>query len=165
VDTEGASKLMVASALLGDIIGTIEMSARMDESFDNLFGQTPYECPDPPAAELNMSMFGMHLARLLRLVDDIRRMAEVYVYVISWRNPFITIGSLGLYAYACMKFDAEYLGNIPVAFLLVWMLHLALARWRGRLRTRLLDKEEEQLNKVRFRFKRLRETQQLSLKH
>jgi hypothetical protein len=123
----------------------------MNESIVNLFGQTPYECPAPPAAELNLAMFGIHLARLLSFIDDIRRMVDFYLYVVSWRNPFVTVGALVLYVYACMKFDAEYLGNLPFAFLLVWMLHRAVARWRGRPRTRLLDKEEEQLNKVRFR--------------
>lgn len=128
----------------------------MEERFDNLFGPAPYECPAPPAAELNMAMFGMHLARLLGLIDDARRIFQVYLYVVSWRNPFITGGSLVLYVYSCIKFDAEYLGNLPIACILVWMLQLAFARWRGRLRKRLLDKEEEQLNKVRYRLIRAR---------
>lgn len=122
----------------------------MDEDFSSLYGQSPYECPPLPPGELNMTMFGVHLTRLISLIEDIRGLFELYMFIVSWRNPFVTFASLILFVYSSCRFDSEYIGSIPLSLLMLWMLYLAVARWRGRLRRRLLGKEDEEHLKVSF---------------
>jgi hypothetical protein len=136
-------------ARIGNIVGSIELLARMEEDVASLFGQSPYDCPPRPPDELNMAMFGVHLTRLYSLIEDIRKAFQLYGYVVSWKNPFITGISLVLFVYFCFRFNPEYIGCVPLFFLILWMLFLAIARWRGRLKKRLLDKEVEAYRKVK----------------
>jgi hypothetical protein len=121
----------------------------MSEDFASLFGQRPYECPPTPPVDLNMTVFGVHVTRLFTLIEDIRGLFEFYGYVVSWKNPFVTLASLFAFVYSYCHFDAEYIGSIPVTFLLFWMMYQSVSRWRGSLRERLLNKEDQVHRKVR----------------
>jgi hypothetical protein len=134
----------------GDVVGTLELKARMDEDFRSLFGSRPYACPSPPPVDLNMMLFGVHMTRVFSLIEDIRGVFEFYGYLVSWRHPVVTLASLAFFAYSTYHFDAEYIGSFPFACLALGMLYLAIARWRGRLRKRLLDKEDEVHRKVSY---------------
>jgi hypothetical protein len=146
---EAALLPSLSLAIEGDIVGTLELNARVSEDFASLFGQRPYECPPAPPVDLNMTVFGVHLTRLFTLFDDIRGLLEFYGYVVSWKNPVVTFASLVVFVYSSYHFDAEYVGSIPAALLLFWMMYQAVSRWRGGLRKRLLNREEQMHRKVR----------------
>lgn len=93
-------------------------------------------------------MFGAHLARLNGLFEDIRGMFETYSYIVSWKNPVVTLASMISFVHVCWHFDLEYVGCVPIFVLLVWMTYLATLRWRGGLKRRLIDKEIREHRKV-----------------
>jgi hypothetical protein len=132
-------------------VGSIELRALMEEDVSSLFGRNPYECPPRPPDELNMALFGVHLARLFSIIEDIRNGFELYIDVVSWKNPLITLASLVLFVATCLRADLEYIGSFPLFFLIVWMLYLAFSRSRGGLKKRLLSKEVEAYTKVNLR--------------
>lgn len=129
-------------------MGSVELVAAMEEDFSCLYGRSPYECPPRPPDPLNMAMFQVHLSRLSGLGSDIRSVIAAYSYVVSWQNPAITFLSLVLFVRFCFRFDPAYVGSLPFYFLLLWMLYLAFARSKGRIKEKLLRKELDAYRKV-----------------
>jgi len=113
-----------------------------------LFGRNPYKCPARPADDLNMAMFQLHLARISYLIEDIRKGINAYQYTVSWKNPALTSLSLVVFLTFCRRFDPAYFGNVPVFFLIVYMLYRALIRSRGTPKARFIQREVDSLGKA-----------------
>jgi hypothetical protein len=147
------SHIVVAAA--GDIVGCLEVFVGLEEDIDSLYGKIPIECPPPPPDELNMNMFQLHLARIFSLIDDFNKAVESYLYVVSWDNPTLTSLSLMLFIFFCFRFDPAYFGSVPVFFLIVFMVYLAIVRTQGHPKSRFIRKEidaERKVSAVRFLF-------------
>jgi hypothetical protein len=140
------SHIIVAAA--GDIVGCLEVLAGLEEDIDSLYGKTPNECPPPPPDELNMNMFQLHLARIFSLIDDFNKAVETYLYVVSWENTTLTSLSLLLFTFFCFRFDPAYFGSVPVFFLIIVMVYLAILRTQGYPKSRFIGKEIEAERKV-----------------
>jgi len=133
----------------GDIVGSIELMAVMEEDLTWLYGESPYACPDRPADEFNLAMFQVHLARMFTIFQDIKNAFAWYHWVVSWQNPIVTGFSLFLFVHFCISFDPAYFASYPLFVVILRMVQLAIKRRRGRLKNRLLQKEVEEYRKVR----------------
>jgi len=123
----------------------------MEENRAWLYGPSPYECPERPSDDLNMALFQVHLARIFDLIGDVRSALEWYLWVVGWKNPFVTLLSLVLFVNFCLSFDPAFFASYPVFAIIVRMGFLAFGRLRGRLKKRLISKEVDEYRKVRFR--------------
>lgn len=139
---------MLIRSFSGDIVGTIELKACMEEDAAWLYGPSPYECPERPPDELNMALFQVHLARIFNVIEDIRNALEWYQWLVSWKNPIVTLLSLLVFVRFCLQFDPAYFACYPFLILIVRMLTLAFGRYRGKLKNRLLRKEVDEYRKV-----------------
>lgn len=140
------SHIVIAAA--GDIVGCLEVLAGLEEDIDSLYGKTPNECPPSPPDELNMNMFQLHLARIFSLIDDFNKVVGTYLYVVSWENSTLTSLSLLLFVFFCFRFDPAYFGSVPVFFLIVFMVYLAIVRTRGHPKSRFIRREIDAERKV-----------------
>lgn len=137
------------SYFAGDIIGCIEVLIGLEEDRDRLFGENPYVCPPRPGDELNMAMFQVHMSRVTSLIDDLKSGLELYQYVISWKNPVLTIVSLYFFIRLVVVFDPAYIGSFPVFLVILFMIYLATVRSFGILKQKYIRKEIETSRKVR----------------
>lgn len=134
--------------LTGEIVGTVELRAGVEEDYSSLFGESPYDCPSRPPDELNMAIFQLHLARLLVIVESAKEMLDLYMYLISWKNPLVTLLSLIVFIRCTITLRPEHLTSFPVLLMIVRMVYLAFARSRGRLKNKWLRREVEKYRKV-----------------
>ena len=70
---------------------------------------------------------------------------ENYKYVVSWKDPLVTGSSLLVFILMCIRFDAEYIGSLPVLFLLCIMLYMAGKRSFGNIRAKFIQREIENI--------------------
>ena len=104
-------------------MGSIELLAGIEESFDYLYGKVPYRCPERPYdSEFDISMFQVHLARISALVDDLKKSFKLYQYAVSWKNPVLTGLLMIIFILLCFQYDPIYIGNIPVFFVMLFLL-------------------------------------------
>ena len=125
----------------GEITGWLDIDLCLTENTEQLYSSRPIECPARPADALNVEMFQVHIARIGRLLEDIKKAVEAFSYVISWKNPALTSLSLILFIVLCLRFNAEYVLSLPVFFLLVYMSFLATVRKGGGLKDRFVERE------------------------
>ena len=121
----------------------------MKEEINWIYGPMPYGCPERPPHELNMALFQVHLARIFNLIQDFRDAFEWYMWVVSWKNPIVTLFSLLVFVRFCLQFNPVYFASYPISFIIVWMSYRAFQRSRGWLKKRLLKKEVDEYRKVR----------------
>lgn len=155
----------------GEISGVLELSVCLEESLDQLFGLQPTECPLRPPDELHMQLFQLHLSRIGAIIEDIKKAADGYNYLVSWTNPSLTSLSMVIFVYVCVSFNAEYVArymrgscrdndiaaftylvtffSLPCFFLVVYLLYLAWIRNQGNLKNRFLRKEQDAYREVR----------------
>jgi hypothetical protein len=133
---------------IGDIIGCVELFACLEENFEGLFGQKPYDCPPRPGEDLNMAVFQLHLQRLSNILEDIKQIVETYQFVVSWKNPVVTGISLFIFLRLCVWFDPAYTGSVPVFLLVMLMIYLASQRAYGTMKTKYIQKEIEKNRKA-----------------
>ena len=125
----------------GAITGWVDVDLCLTEATDQLYSSRPLECPPRPPDGLNVELFQAHIARIGAIIGDIKKAAETFSYVISWKNPALTSLSLMVFVGLCLKFNAEYIASLPVFFLVVYMTLLATSRKAGRLKERFIDRE------------------------
>jgi hypothetical protein len=132
----------------GDISGWIEVLVGLEEDVGRLYGREhPFECPPRPPADLNMINFQNHIARIGALLADAKTGLDKYNYMVSWKNPSLTILSLIIFVIFCLRFNAEYSGSLPFFFLILCMLHFAWNRGQGGIKNRFIRKEIEACRK------------------
>lgn len=95
---------------VGEISGWIEVDICLTERTDLFYGSHPLQCPARPPADLNVDMFQVHIARLGMLVDDVKSGVASLSYVMSWKNPALTLLSVIIFVILCLRFNAEYVG-------------------------------------------------------
>ena len=127
----------------GAISGWITVDMSIDEDIDALFGPSPLNCTARPPNNLDMELLQNHIRRITVIVEDIKSVIRLYLYVVSWKNPALTILSLVVFLRFCFKVDTEYIGSLPILILILMMLYLAAARKAGRLKDRFIQKEFE----------------------
>lgn len=132
----------------GSISGWIAFDVSIDEDCEGLYGQTPLKCPARPTNKLDLDILQNHVNRVIAIVEDIKKVFGVLSHVLSWKNPHLTGASLVGFVRLCYKFDAEYIGSLPVIFLLFVMLYLAVSRKAGRLKHRFIQREMESRAKI-----------------
>lgn len=127
----------------GAISGWIMVEMSIDEDLDTLFGQSPTKCPPRPPHKLDMELLHNHINRITMIVKDVKSAINLYLYVVSWKNPPLTGLSLVVFLRVCCKFDTEYIASLPILMLILMMLYLAAARKAGRLKERFIRREME----------------------
>jgi hypothetical protein len=142
------SALVSSKPSQGDIVAFAEILIGLEEDFESLYGSNPYECPSAPV-ELGMNMFQVHLRRLMALIDDARAALATYLYLVSWKNPLLTVLSFVLFVFACTNFDPCYFGSLPTFFVVVLMICLGIRRFFGVGKDRFFRKETDALKKVK----------------
>ena len=99
----------------GAITGWVDVDLCFTEAKDLLYSSRPLECPPRPPDGLNVELFQAHIARIGAIIGDIKKAAETFSYVISWKNPALTSLSLMAFVGLCLKFNAEYIASPPVS--------------------------------------------------
>ena len=132
----------------GDIVGYADILVGIEEDFNHLYGQSPYQCPPRPPDELDMNLFQVHLARLSDVIDDAKAVISTYMYAISWRNPLVTAVSFVVFLQCCSRFDPVYFGSLPAFLALVLMIYLALQRFFKRKKDHFTKKETARRRKA-----------------
>eukprot|EP00978_Attheya_sp_CCMP212_P020618 scaffold59206_cov53-Attheya_sp.AAC.1 len=127
----------------GEISGWIELETCLVEDPDLVFSPTPRLCPPRPPDDFNVDLIQLHVSRIGAIVEDFKLGLDEYLYMISWKNPFLTGLSLFLFLRCCLRMDAEYFGSIPIFALLVYMVRLAYIRKRGRFKERFTRKAKD----------------------
>ena len=110
-----------------------------------LYGNEPFECPPRPLPDLNMMNFQVHISRVKALIDDLKYGWGRYQYMISWKNPALTFTLLVVFVAFCVLFNAEYIGSIPILFLLILSVRFSSSQ---RQKARFVRREIEKRRKV-----------------
>jgi len=126
----------------GEIIGWVEVDLCLEEDTNALYGQKPLVCPASPPHEFNVDMFQIHIARIAAIIEDIKKAGESYMYIISWKEPALTSLSMIIFFTVGLRFNTEYVGSLPVFFLIIVMFYLGIRRRRGVLKNRFLEREK-----------------------
>jgi hypothetical protein len=126
----------------------VEAMVGFEEDLDSLFGLHPYSCPARPGDDLNMALFQVHVGRITLLLDDLKATFEMFQFVISWKNPLLTIVSLYFFLRLVVVFDPVYIGSFPVFLGILWMIYLAICRSYGKVNLKFIQKEIESSRKV-----------------
>jgi hypothetical protein len=136
-------------ARAGDIVGCIELLVGMEEDIAGLYGTAnPYECPGRPGEELNMGVFQMHLVRLSTVMEELKAIGETYMYIVSWKNPFVTAFSLFVFVRVAARIDPAYVGSLPVLIVILVMIYKACKRSFSRSSQKFIQKEIEKNRKL-----------------
>jgi hypothetical protein len=98
----------------GEISGLLEAAVCFEEAIDQLYSLQPIECPQRPPDELHMQLFQLHLGRIGAIIEDIRKTADGYNYLISWTNPSLTSLTMVIFVYVCLSFNAEYVARYDI---------------------------------------------------
>ena len=132
----------------GSISGWITVDVCIDEDRDGLYGPSPIPCPPRPPNNLDMELLQTHIGRISMIIADIKAAFVWYAYVVSWKNPPLTVASLIVFLILCLRFDTEYIGSLPIFFLVLTMLYLAVVRKTGHLKDRFIRREKESRTKL-----------------
>jgi hypothetical protein len=132
----------------GSISGWISLDACVVEDIDRLYGPSPIQCPPRPPSNLDMELLQLHIGRIGMIIADIKKAFGLYVYVVSWSNPMLTLASLIVFLRLCFTFDVEYIGSLPMFFLIATMIYLALSRHTGHLKDRFVQRERDSCAKL-----------------
>ena len=95
-----------------------------------------------------MTMFQVHINRVVLLIDDIKNGVEMGLYIVSWKNPLLTAISLYFFIRLVLVFDPSYIGSFPVFLIILWMMYLAVARSFGKMKQKFIQREIEANRKV-----------------
>jgi hypothetical protein len=58
-----------------------------------------------------MVTFQLHIARIKVFIEDAKDLVDIYQYMVSWKDPMVTIISLVVFVSFCLFFNAEYSGR------------------------------------------------------
>jgi hypothetical protein len=133
---------------VGSVSGWIEINVGIEEFYSRLYGSDPIECPNRPPADLNISNFSVHIARIKTIVGDLNRGIAHYNYMISWKNPPLTAIAMYIFVTFCLRFDTEYSGSLPFLFLLLIGAYCAYRRGQFRTKSRYIQEELETIQRV-----------------
>lgn len=95
-----------------------------------------------------MALFQVHLSRVTSLLDDLKTTVDMFQFVVSWKNPLLTLVSLYFFLHLVFVFDPIYIGSFPVFLGILWMIYLAIRRSYGKLNQKFIQKEIEASRKV-----------------
>lgn len=132
----------------GLISGWVDISVGIEEFYSRLYGQNPIECPDRPPADLNLSNFSNYISRIKAIIDDVNRAIARYQYMVSWENPPLTATSLYVFIWACLRFDTEYIGCLPIIFAITFLIYFAYQRNQGGMKSRFMQRAVETMAKA-----------------
>ena len=133
----------------GAVTGCISFSVYIEENLSKLFGQNPIQAPDRPDDPLDLDIIQAHFARVAQLFADVREAFELYAYVLSWDNPLLTLFSMMVFVWTCLRFDVEYIGCLPFAGIIIYMAWVAFTRRNRNTTMRFVQREIENRLKVR----------------
>jgi hypothetical protein len=137
------TKAATGESKAGEISGWISIDACLEENTDALFGPSPVRCPPRSPDELNTDLFQAHIGRIANIFRDIKKGIDGYIYVVSWKDPLLTAFSFVVFVIVTLRFNTEYVGSLPVFFLICYMLYLAYVRKTGHLKDRFIEREKE----------------------
>ena len=120
----------------------------LKEQLGALFGPKPIECPERPPDNLDIEMFQVHFGRIAALLADTKQAADAYAYLVGWDDPVLTSVSLLVFLVCTLRFDTEYIGSLPFAFLVAGMARLAYLRLTGEVKDRFVGREKDSRVKV-----------------
>lgn len=120
------SKIPVAS-----VVGWLEADICLKENIPTLFGANPQECEGVPQPALDTQILQLHLNRLTAILHDLSDMIDFCLFLVSWRNPVVTLLTLWGFVTACLKLNPEHSGSIPVGLVVARMMYLLVARAFG----------------------------------
>jgi len=110
--TETSLESRDGGAEKGAISGWLEVSLGLEEFVGRLYHlRRPIVCPARPKEDFNTSLFQVHVTRAKAIFDELNDMLDMYLYIVSWKNPFVTGFSLVFVVALCLRFDAEYVGR------------------------------------------------------
>jgi hypothetical protein len=96
----------------GAISGWLEVSLGLEESVNRLYHlRRPIACPTRPKDDFNTALFQVHIMRAKVIFEELNDMLDLYFYVVSWKNPFLTGCTLMILMSLCLRFDTEYVGR------------------------------------------------------
>lgn len=127
----------------GEIRGWIEVEIFFQENVGLICGPDPKPCPPRPPPDFNVDLIQLHIARIGALVEDAKKAVENYQYLVSWNDPALTLMSLIVFVFSCIRFDTEYFGSLPILLLLLYMVYLAKIRRQGNFKQRWIRKEKD----------------------
>lgn len=132
----------------GSISGWVEMSVGIEELYSRLYGPNPIECPNRPPADLNLANFSNYVGRLKGIIDDLNHAVAQYQYIVSWKNPLWTGTSLYVFVWVCLKFDAEYIGCLPIFLAIAFLVYCNYQRNQLGRKSRFVRRAIETMQKV-----------------
>ena len=127
----------------GEITGWLSVDVCLEENTDALFGPSPIQCPSRVPEDLNTDSFQIHIGRIINIFRDVRKGVNGYLYIVSWKDPVLTIFSFLIFVTLTLRFNTEYVGSLPVFSLICFMLYLAYVRRTGHLKDRFVEREKE----------------------
>ena len=74
--------------------GWVEVDVRLDEDRSMFYSAAPRRCPPRDGEDFDVALIQLHIARIGRLLEDLKKMAEAYFYVVSWESRELTSVSL-----------------------------------------------------------------------
>ena len=74
--------------------GWVEVDVRLDEDRSMFLSAAPRRCPPRDGEDFDVALIQLHIARIARLYEDVRKLAQAYVYVVSWESRELTSVSL-----------------------------------------------------------------------
>uniref|UniRef100_A0A6U6GSS3 C2 domain-containing protein n=1 Tax=Odontella aurita TaxID=265563 RepID=A0A6U6GSS3_9STRA len=140
---DGVSREKDEGTRAGEIRGWVEVDLLFEEDVDLICDADPQVCPPRPPDDFNVDLIQIHIARIGALVEDVKKAADNYNYLVSWKDPALTFLSLMIFVFSCIRFDTEYVGSLPVLLLLLYMIYLAKVRRQGDFKQRWIQKEKD----------------------
>ena len=96
----------------GAISGWLEVSLGLEEFVNRLYhARRPIVCPARPKDDFNTALFQVHIMRAKVIFEELNDVLDLYLYVVSWKSPFLTGCTLMILVSLCLRFDTEYVGR------------------------------------------------------
>eukprot|EP00986_Skeletonema_menzelii_P013217 scaffold7559_cov137-Skeletonema_menzelii.AAC.1 len=91
--TEGSNGAN-SSTHAGEISGWIDLDLHLQEDRKLFYSLEPRRCPPKEEEEFDIALIQLHIARIGALVEDIQKLASIYMYLVGWENDKLTATAL-----------------------------------------------------------------------
>lgn len=96
----------------GEISGWIECVMDIAEDTTGVIcGSTVRPITSRTPDDFRIDLVQLHIARIGALVADLKAVANAYSYLIGWNDPVLTLFSLVVFVWLCLRFSMEYIGR------------------------------------------------------
>ena len=129
----------------GEISGWMECDIELLENTKGLIcGPEVQEiAPNTTPDDFRIDLVQLHIARIGALIADVKKLVAAYLYLLSWNDPILTLLSLLIFIWLCLRFNMEYIGSLPPSMLALYMTYLWKKRRAGQFATRWIKTERE----------------------